>query len=218
MFQSEREELREQVRALQEKNLRIETQMLSAGGSSETAELEMLRRKNAETESRNRELTERLKSLTANAFLSTSDERAASGRQLRTVEEERNKLRIEVETLRDQYKELDDKSKKSEVVNKDNADRVRGLIEQNERMRIQLEDKVARSGMLEEQLKFLQEGLPSQDKAAAEAMLQKVLEMRPSAYLRADPAILERTGASVPSDGSMGEVSRAVDILRREKV
>merc|ERR1719506_3538495 len=49
-------------------------------------------------------------------------------------------------------------------------------------------------------------------------MLQKVLEMRPSAYLRADPAILERTGASVPSDGSMGEVSRAVDILRREKV
>ena len=41
----------------------------------------------------------------------------------------------------------------AQIVSKENGDRVRGLIEQNERQRIQLEDKQARSSMLEEQLK-----------------------------------------------------------------
>ena len=144
----------------------------------------MVRKKNAELTAEKNQLQDKLRTITTNAFLSS--DRVGSAGKMKTIEEERNKLRIDVETLRAEKSELEIRHTKVAAEAKTSTDKYAALVEANQRLQINFDDKDRKHRELMEQLKFLQEGLPSADRQAIEQALNNVLKDRAGAFLRVD--------------------------------
>ncbi|CAD7927359.1 unnamed protein product [Amoebophrya sp. A120] len=218
-FHKERKEMTATVNRLEKEKLAVESDLRHALALGDETENASLHRKVKESDDMNKKLMEKINSLTSNAFISTADTRVASAKRLERLEEELVEKQKALEGA------IADKQKVTfeitEMKNKVTAaeEKYKTTWEENERIRIRLEEREKQAKAVEEQLQVLRDSLPPEERAAVEKSLSLALtsSVVPAAFASSQ---VERGATSVPSKSDVGSIeglTKVVSQLRREK-
>lgn len=207
----------------EKEKLEVESELRHLKAFDEKSNLQHWKRKVGEAEENNKQLLAKVTALTKNAFLGTADARAASGKQLEEMEQQIKKQATLHEKNAKEKEEMEAENADLKKQHLATSAKVKELLEDNERFRIRLEEKDKQIGLVENQVKYLNQSLPPEECEALQRALRAVVEDSPANFATFDPNLIDRSRlGSVPSTQEIAgtetaPLTRVIDLLRAEK-